>query len=349
VYQHPRFRVEAVDPRDAAREFEDPLLGPALRVVPDAWLYALKRDLRARFVSSEFDVSFETDGMGRRVPAPAGSELRMLGIGDSFTMGFGVEADETFLSVAAAHLAGRGVRGAAWNAGVLGYSPWNAARYLLGDGLRADPDVAIFQLWVGDDLCGPARPVRPELGSEGSWKRSLKFAVRHSHLAMLVRERVRTVPAARRWLMAHGFLERFGVDRLLAPDFAERCAPELSALASLFDEVQAACRREEVRLVALLVPVREQVVEEDRRRALAYDGAEGEAGRLDADAPNRALREILRERGVELVDPLEVLRARAGEGRSFFAGRDVHLTPLGHRILGEALAGRLLAAQAGAS
>jgi hypothetical protein len=59
--------------------------------------------------------------------------------------------------------------------------------------------------------------------------------------------------------------------------------------------------------------------------------------------------EILRERGVELVDPLEALRARAGEGRSFFAGRDVHLTPLGHRIVGEALARRLLGAEPGTS
>jgi hypothetical protein len=349
VYQHPRFRVEAVDPRDAAREFEDPLLGPALRTVPEGWLYALKRSLRARFGSSEFDVSFETDGLGRRTLSPGGPDLRILGVGDSFTMGFGVEAGETFLSVAAVRLAERGVRAEAWNAGVLGYSPWNTAAYLLADGLRSDADVAVFQLWVGDDLCGPARPVRPELRSEGSWKRSLKFAVRHSHLAMLVRERIRAVPPARRWLMAHGFVDRFGFDRLLAPDFAERCAPELSTLASLFDEVQAACQREEVRLVALLVPVREQVVEDDRRRALAYDGAEGEADRLDADAPNRAVAEILRERGVELVDPLEALRARAGEGRSFFAGRDVHLTPLGHRIVGEALARRLLGAEPGAS
>lgn len=345
VYRHPRFEVEAVDPRDASREFEDPLVGPALRVVPDDRLYGLKRNLRARFVCSEFHVSFETDELGRRTPSPRGFDLRILGIGDSFRMGFGVEAEETFLSVLGSRLAERGMRAEVLNAGVLGYTPYNSARALLGEGLRADPDVVIFQLWVGDDLCGHARPIRPALRAESSWKRSLKFAARHSESAMFVRERVRAVPAARRWLMAHGFLERFGVDRLLAVDFAERCASDLSALASLLDEVRAACLREGARLVVVLVPLREQVYEEDRRRALAYDGVE--AASLDPEAPNRAVAGILLGRDVEFVDPLEALRAASGEGRTYFAVRDVHLTPLGHRIVGEALESHLLGAEAG--
>lgn len=347
VYQHPRFEVEAVDPRDAALEFEDPLVGPALRVVPDGWLYALKRNLDARFVSSEFDVSFATDDRGRRTPSPGGSDLRVLGIGDSFTMGFGVESEETFLFVLAARLAEHGLRAEALNAGVLGYNPYNSVGYLLADGLRADPSVVILQLWVGDDLCDHARPIRPALRSEGSWRRSLKFAARRSHLAMFVRERVRAVPAARLWLMRHGFLARFGVDRFLAADFAERCAADLSALASLLDEVQVACRREEARLVVLLVPLREQLYEGDRRRALAYDGVEEDATDVDVEAPNRAVGEMLRELQIDLVDPLAALRARAGEGRSYFAGHDIHLTPLGHRIVGEALALHLLASEPG--
>jgi hypothetical protein len=345
VYRHPRFQLEAVDPRDSAREFEDPLVGPGLRVVPDDRLYGLKRNLRARFVCSEFDVSFTTDELGRRTPSPRGSDLRVLGIGDSFTMGFGVEAEETFLSVLGSRLAERGVRAEVLNAGVLGYTPWNSSRSLLREGLLSDPDVVILQLWVGDDLCGHVRPIRPALRAESSWKRSLKFAARHSQLVVFLRERVRAVPAARRWLMSHGFLERFGVDRLLAADFAERCAADLSALGSLLDEVQAACLGEGARLVVVLIPLREQVYEEDRRRALAYDGAE--AASLDPEAPNRAVAEILHGRDVELVDPLEALRAARGEGRTYFAVRDVHLTPLGHRVVGEALARRLLASEPG--
>ena len=95
VYRNPEFIVHSVHPDDAPAHMREPLLSAGLRYVDQRWKYGLKRDLRARLVSSEFDVAFRTNSRGWRgfEVSPQKQGLRLLGLRDSFAMGFGVEQD----------------------------------------------------------------------------------------------------------------------------------------------------------------------------------------------------------------------------------------------------------------
>ena len=68
VYVHPHFYVEDVAPDEAEIQTAQPMFGAVLQYVDQPWKYRLKRNLRARFVSSEFDVAFETNDLGLRGP-----------------------------------------------------------------------------------------------------------------------------------------------------------------------------------------------------------------------------------------------------------------------------------------
>ena len=67
VYIHPRFEVLSVEPDEKAEQMAGSMLGAALQYVDAPWVYRLKKNLRARFVSSEFDVAFATNDAGLRV------------------------------------------------------------------------------------------------------------------------------------------------------------------------------------------------------------------------------------------------------------------------------------------
>ena len=74
----------------------------------------------------EFDVAVRTDVRGLRIPSagrPDGEpDRRLLAVGDSFTFGWGVEAEETWAARATAGLASAsGDRIQLWNAGVTAY------------------------------------------------------------------------------------------------------------------------------------------------------------------------------------------------------------------------------------
>ena len=162
IYKHPQF-VLRDDAHAAPRpEAANPLLAPALAMTDKAWRYGLRPNLRAQ------------------------PGLRLLGLGDSFAMGFGVEIDETYLSVSA----GRWTQHAATevepvHASVMGYNPYNSARYLFGEAATLQPDVVVLQLWVGNDLCGASAAARPIVKGEERTAHTLKFAMYRSHLAML--------------------------------------------------------------------------------------------------------------------------------------------------------------------
>ena len=339
IYQHPQFVVLNEEPSAPRPQVANGLLAPALALNDQAWRYGLRPNLRARLVSSEFAVAFETNTHGIRGPAlHTRPHRRLLGLGDSFAMGFGVEREETFLSVWARQQAEHATRPVEpVHGGVIGYNPYNSAAYLFGRAGTLQPDEVVLQLWVGDDLCGPASAARPIVQAEANRNTRIKFLIFRSHLAMLVRDRLRAIPPIRRWLMDRGLINRYAIDSLLSTDFPDRCAAPLAALSTLLAEVEAFCRQRDIRFVLLLIPVREQVYEHDWERAIAYDDATINAEKIDFDAPNRAVQRIAAEHDITFFDATDALRTAQDGERLYFAGLDPHLTQRGHAVVGRAL------------
>lgn len=347
TYRSPRFEGLGERQAQSSRQprFADAFTASAIEWVDAPEIYGLRPGLSGRFVSSEFDVSFRTNSSGFRGPALASranhtnpAAVRILGLGDSFSMGWGVEEDETYLAGLARNWSpsSSGLVEPV-NAGVHGYSPYNSYEVLLGRGLALQPELVILQLWVGDDLCGPPQPARPATTQDVGWVDNLKALLRSSRLAVLARESARGIAPLRHWLIRRGMIRPFLLHPQLSSSFEDQCGAALQALSSMLVAADAHVRGSGAHFIVLLVPQREQVYEEDRERALAYNGTLGGPGVLDLNAPNRALRRIAEQTGVELLDATDALRRESGGPRLYFSDLDPHLTARGHAVVAEVL------------
>jgi len=126
-------------------------------VAPDATLHhRFIPGATGRYQSTEFNTSYHISSAGLRdrefaVPKPAGT-FRILMLGDSFTEGDGVEAQETFSKRLESMLAGRFGEGRVEvvNAGVGSYSPLLEYLYLTKSGLALAPDMVILNYDLSD-------------------------------------------------------------------------------------------------------------------------------------------------------------------------------------------------------
>lgn len=76
--------------------------------------------------------------------------LRIVSLGDSFTAGYEVAADETFSSVLEEELRAAGLEVEVLNAGVSGYSNAEALLYLERELLKYEPDIVLLSFFAND-------------------------------------------------------------------------------------------------------------------------------------------------------------------------------------------------------
>jgi lysophospholipase L1-like esterase len=89
------------------------------------------------------------DGREFAYDKPIGAK-RIISLGDSFTIGYEVDVDQTFSAVLERELAGAGYDVQVLNAGVSGFSNAEEALYLERELLRYDPDVVVLSYFIND-------------------------------------------------------------------------------------------------------------------------------------------------------------------------------------------------------
>jgi lysophospholipase L1-like esterase len=114
-----------------------------------------------RHASADVDVEFRINGQGLRADrdypyAKPPGVRRIVSLGDSYTVGYEVENEETFSQVLERELAARGFAVEVLNAGVSGYSTAEQLLYLERELLRYDPDVVLVTFY-GNDLVDNSR------------------------------------------------------------------------------------------------------------------------------------------------------------------------------------------------
>jgi len=341
VFVHPHF-ISDTEFSATKTSIADRLLRPAIVLSQGGWEYHLKRDFRGRLMSSDFDVEFKTNTLGFRGSALHSSPtIRILALGDSFAMGFGVEEKDTFHAVLAERWT-RVVEGdvESVNAGVVGYNPYNsfeAYLHLMEAEPSLAPDIALLQIWTGDDLCGASVPVRPASHGGDTGVARFKALVRSSRVAMIARDTLRNITPIRRALMDRDLINRMGISRYLSVNFAEACNSELTALGELFSRFRQISRQRGTVFIVVLIPLKEQVHIEDWHRAVTYDAVTVDPDLVDFDAPNRAIEKLAADHGLQLVDPTELLRKESKHRRLYFESIDPHMNSEGHAVVATAL------------
>jgi hypothetical protein len=282
--------------------------------------------------SADVDVEFRINAKGMRADRNYPYEkpdgvLRIVALGDSYTVGYEVEAEETFSSVLQRELRRRGHFVEVLNTGVSGYSNAEALLYLERELLRYAPDVVVLS-FVGNDLVDNVRSglfglegaelaelatsyvPAGRLGDLLNRNPFLNWLSESSNAFVLIKERVtllvkqRLVDANQRSVEAHE-----------APPFQRRLA------AAILDRLHRTCHERGIPLVIQSIPT------------------------LVRPGGTKQLVDLFP------LDEFDVLRS----GLVFFAARQVlepllhevplyhershgHWTPEAHRLSGEALA-----------
>ena len=109
---------------------------------------------------TEYRVVISSQGLRDRFFGPkAQGEFRILMLGDSFTMGWGVENHETIPKALERLLNSEagGKNVTVINAGVVGYGPWQERLLFHDIGLALEPDLVVLQVFSSNDLSDSLR------------------------------------------------------------------------------------------------------------------------------------------------------------------------------------------------
>lgn len=310
-----------------------------------AGLLLLRPNLERRHVTRQWDVKVRTNSEGWRDEEYEGSVSPVLGLGDSFAFGWGLQAGESFYSLAEPYLGGPLI-----NTGVPGTATIDQERLLEVLLPRYRPRLVLLALFVGNDftetgLGGAERlevvdgllRLKPLDGedSEAPWTRELAS---RSHLLQLLRALQFQMqgPAQpggrpRTW---DAWMREFAQVHLRRP--SARAEEAIRATLGSLDRIADRCNEDGIGFTVLLLPRSFQIDPDEREEMRAALGLAPQD--LDIDRPQRVLREWAKRKGVLLVDLLEDFRALHAAGERLYYSPDAHLTPRGHAAAAKALA-----------
>jgi hypothetical protein len=104
---------------------------------------------------------------------------RLLNLGDSVAMGWGVKQEETYGQVLAAALNARSENGTHYeviNAGVPGWNLENVLAYLQAEGLRYQPDLILLEVTIVNDIFGKSGLLRQNQSPVIEWLRKNTYS-----------------------------------------------------------------------------------------------------------------------------------------------------------------------------
>ncbi|MGV3720196.1 MAG: SGNH/GDSL hydrolase family protein [Actinomycetota bacterium] len=275
----------------------------------DTIQYVNRENYSGDFNNREFRTKIRINSKGLRdrefpYEKPAGV-TRILALGDSFTFGWGVEAEETAAKVIERSLTGVEVL----NAGCSGWGSVQELGFLKEEGVRYDPDVVLVFYSENDSIDN--------------------FSRYEFHDGRLMNAGSSYTPRAN--------LERFLSRRsalwnLISPMLPSAAAPSAPAtapppywktLSESLIEMQKVCR------------------ENDARMVLVYTPSEGPDGGPVQGGTYYEVGGLCLENGIQFFDPIPALREAAKTNPVYF-DLDDHWTRAGHEAVGNAVAERLL-------
>lgn len=279
--------------------------------------------------------------------------LRVLVLGDSFTVGAGVRQEEAYPHLIEVMLNERFEAATieVINSGTGGWQPFQYAQYLEHYGLQFDPDVILVGFYVGNDMYDQmsrtdqlptasfGRRVWPQRANDAGialWTKAKIILYSSSHLARIVTNRNRVVLADD--VYASGPTTprnggRFSKDylsltkRLLVKHrktgtatraMAQTCVSQIGRIKQMAD-------RGSIPLVVALIPDELQL---NRSLVKAVVGDLGKLEAYDFTMPQRLLVTMLQEIGAESICLRETFLE--DERRLYF--NDTHWTPEGHLL-----------------
>jgi hypothetical protein len=322
------------------------------RLVPDSYSQFTQRD----FTYVQRVNSLGLRGAERSREKPAGT-LRVLMLGDSFTMGKGVEDDQTFsvlveraLGPRLAACGGPGLE--VLNGGVDSYAPILSLIELRRDLVPLAPDIVVLNLDVSD------------LVQEGAYRKIARYTPEGELIGVPQLEpgKASLTDRARNWIERHLYLTRlvfyyanrsFGYRDLSVRDVVTQANFEIAAHTLASDTVNREPQWQaifesigQIRDTAAAIPAHflltaypwgHQVNPREWMPGRHTFMPEGVAA---SDRSIERIRALAGERGIDFLDLFPPFRAYRGEAPLYFR-YDNHLTTRGHELMAEGIGNAL--------
>ena len=126
-------------------------VGPAFTVYDPIYGKRLKPNLHATRIAPEFRFTINTNSFGMRDPEPTKPLTDgIVFVGDSFTMGYGVQDNEAFPALVRVGLASRGVTMPVLNTGMGNNGNGRWVKFLEHDAAKFRPRIVVFQVMAND-------------------------------------------------------------------------------------------------------------------------------------------------------------------------------------------------------
>jgi len=126
-------------------------VGPAFTVYDPIYGKRLKPNLHATRIAPEFRFAINTNSFGMRDPEPTKPLTDgIVFVGDSFTMGYGVQDNEAFPALIRAGLATRGVTMPVLNTGMGNNGNGRWVKFFEHDAAKFRPRIVVFQVMAND-------------------------------------------------------------------------------------------------------------------------------------------------------------------------------------------------------
>ncbi|RME25288.1 MAG: hypothetical protein D6798_09335 [Deltaproteobacteria bacterium] len=314
--------------------------GTASLIEPDpTLLWRLRRNAVATVSGLEFRTTVRTNDLGLRGPPvtpPAPGTVRVLLVGDSFTLGAQVDESQTMAARLQALLAARTPRPVeVFNGGVDGYGTRQATLRVEEVVRPLSAKVVVLNFFLGNDLWENARfeARKAELaaGRPGRAKPPVGLADRlaaHSHLFA----RARATWSAWTGRVPEAIRQRYAEELAL---FTTAPVPEDVRRATA-DALQAhadTCARRGLRCLVTLIPPAFAVATDRAAPTLRAYGID--PATMDLDAPARLVTALMPD-SLPVVDLTPALRAATQAGTRTSFAYDGHWTAAGHQVAAEA-------------
>jgi len=282
------------------------------------------------------DYEREYEGQGK---------FRILALGDSFTLGHGVEFEESFLTILETSLNLKKDSFEILKCAVPGGGPRDYLRFLKKEGHKYNPDLVMVNFFLGNDVITGKYvddSTKKEKNKAASAETPLIWKIKsflkiNSQLYGLVADRIKGQPRLLKFLVKYGFGLSLGMSEtrvldIMKKHYSKREEKAWDHAFSLLEEIRKLSKN----LLLVAIPSREQYELTLRERTadrLGYDLKD-----FDTHAPNKKLGSFLKKQKIDKIDLLNAFEEHYKiSGTPLNFQLDSHWNRDGHKFVASVL------------
>jgi hypothetical protein len=318
----------------------------------DGDFHTLAANVNGKHELKEFSVKFTTNSIGLRdkeYPPKTANDFRIVVLGDSFAMGWGVESDLAFSEIMEQKFQANQASDCnvqVLNCGVYGYGTVHEYVYLQKNAQILKPDVVILSFFIGNDIYENLDTYRLFFDKENQVypvKKSIsislvRFIRKYSRLYDLLMGRLRNLKAFRNYYDKQTILFDAGEPHDEIELYEKSRQQGLSDYWKVTDEyilkIKQLCDSLGAKMVLVTIPSKLQVYDDIWNSVVKSLDIQNDA---DVLLPDKRIENLCDQNGIYYCRLLDIIKEAGKKDKDLYLKMDRHWKASGHKIVGDYL------------